>query len=306
MDRVYVMNLVASFQLGQISRRQFLRRASAALGSTALANTLLAACATVPPNAPAPAPIAPAGTSAPAPEPAASAGKEEAGVIAEDVSYPDRDGETLNGYLARPGDGTPAPGVIVIQEWWGLNDHIRDVTRRFAAAGYTALAPDLYHGAVATEPDEARKLVMELDMAEAVAEIGQAIDFLLAQEYTAGDKVGVVGFCMGGRLVLMTALENDNLGATVAFYGSPLTPEQAPGVKAPLQGHYGAEDGGIPVDAVKAMGAALDEAGIPNEIYVYEGAPHAFFNDTRSSYRPEAAAAAWERTLAWFQQYLGG
>ncbi len=307
MDRVYVMNLVASFQLGQISRRQFLRRASLALGSTSLASSVLAACATVPPNAPAPAPVAPAATATPEPAPTATPAPEEeaGGLVTEEVSYPDRDGETLNGYLARPAGGTPAPGVIVIQEWWGLNDHIKDVTRRFAAAGYVALAPDLYHGAVATEPDEARKLVMELDMAEAVAEIGQAIDWLLAQDYTQGDKVGIVGFCMGGRLVLMTALDNDHLGAAVAFYGSPLTPEQAPGVKAPLQGHYGAADGGIPVDAVEAMQTALNEAGITNEIYIYDGAPHAFFNETRSSYRPEAAAAAWERTLAWFGQFLG-
>jgi len=112
------------------------------------------------------------------------------------------------------------------------------------------------------------------------------------------------GFCMGGGLTLQTALAETDLGAGVAFYGSPLDPSQAGSVNGPIMGHYGAEDGGIPVDAVKAMDAAFDEAGVENEIYIYEGAPHAFFNDTRDSYRPEAAAEAWSRTLEWFQKYL--
>ena len=135
--------------------------------------------------------------------------------MGEDVTYPSRDGEELTGYRAWPSAAadSPLPGLIVLQEWWGLNEHIKDVTRRFAAAGYVALAPDLYHGAVATEPDEARKLVMALDMPEAVAEIGQAIEFLLAQASVRGEKAGVVGFCMGGRLVLASALALDTVGA---------------------------------------------------------------------------------------------
>jgi carboxymethylenebutenolidase len=168
-----------------------------------------------------------------------------------------------------------------------------DVTRRIASEGYVALAPDLYKGQVATEPDEARKLVMELDMPAAVEEIGDAIDHLLAQEFVSGDKAAIVGFCMGGRLALMTALANDNLAVAAPFYGSPLTPEEAANVKAPVLGLYGADDGGIPVDAVQSMGEALTAAGIDNEIQIYAGAPHAFFNDTRESYRPEAAADAW-------------
>ena len=120
----------------------------------------------------------------------------------------------------------------------------------------------------------------------------------------AGDQAGIVGFCMGGRLVLMTALANDNLAVAVPFYGSPLTPEEAASVKAPILGLYGADDGGIPVEGVLAMQEALTAAGIENEIQVYEGAPHAFFNDTRDSYRPEAAADAWQRMLTWFEKYL--
>ncbi|MBI3959980.1 MAG: dienelactone hydrolase family protein [Chloroflexi bacterium] len=304
MDRVYVMNLVASFQLGHITRRQFLKRSSAALGSVSLANSLLAACAAVPPNAPAPTLVTPA---PPAAQPTAETAAEgEPEVMGEDVTYPDRDGEELTGYLAWPASAadSPLPSVIVIQEWWGVNEHIKDVTRRFAAAGYVALAPDLYHGAVATEPDEARKLVMALDMAEAVAEIGQAIDFLLAQESVRGDKAGIVGFCMGGRLVLASATALDTIAAAIPFYGTALSPEDAATVKAPVQGHYGTADGGIPVSSVEAMQTAMEAAGIANEFYLYEGAPHAFFNDTAASYRPAAAQQAWERTLAWFATYL--
>ncbi len=314
MDRVYVMNLVASFQLGHITRRQFLKRSTAALGSVTLASSLLAACAAVPPNAPTPTLIAPASpteappTAAPTAEPTAEAAA-EAGpdVMGEDVTYPDRDGEELTGYLAWPASAaeTPLPGLIILQEWWGLNEHIKEVTRRFAAQGYVALAPDLYKGSVATEPDEARKLVMALDMPEAVAEIGQASNYLLGLESVRGEKVGIVGFCMGGRLVLASALELDTLAAAVPFYGSPLTAEESAAVKAPVQGHYGSEDGGIPVDGVKAMEAAMQAADIESEFYIYEGAPHAFFNDTAASYRPEAAAQAWERTLAWFAAHLG-
>ena len=312
MDRVYVMNLVASFQLGHITRRQFLKRSTAALGSVALANSLLVACAAVPPNAPTPTLVAPTAAptaAAPTAEPTAEAVEEGAPeIMGETVTYPNREGaeQELTGYLAWPASAadSPLPGVIVLQEWWGVNEHIKDVTRRFAAAGYVALAPDLYHGAVATEPDEARKLVMELDMPEAVAEIGQAIDFLLAQESVRGEKAGMVGFCLGGRLVLASATTLETIAAAVPFYGTPLSAEDSAKVKAPVQGHYGSEDGGIPVASVQAMEAALDGAGIVNDVYIYDGAPHAFFNDTAASYRPEAATTAWERTIAWFAEHL--
>ncbi len=297
MDRIYVMQLVRSFQVGELSRRTFLQRAAAATGSLAAANLLLAACQPVQPVTPRPVVAEP--TDEPMAEPAMS------GVSTGPVEYPDTDGETLMGYLARPEGDDALPAVVVIQEWWGVDGHIKDVAGRFAAAGYVTLAPDLYHGVVATEPDEARKLVMELDMAAAVKEIQQAITYLLDRPDVAGDKVGIVGFCMGGGLVLQTGLADDRLAAAVAFYGSPLSPEQAAGFQAPLLGLYGALDNGNPVASVEAMGDALTAAGIPNEIHIYEGAQHAFFNDTRaSSYNADAATDAWAKTLAWFGEYL--
>ena len=232
---------------------------------------------------------------------------EPAGEVTEEmVEYQSSNGETLMGYLAQPGGAGPFPGVVVIQEWWGLDDHIKDVTRRFAAEGYVALAPDLYNGVVTTEPDEARKLVMELDMAEAVSEIRQGAEYLGGLSSVAGPKVGLVGFCIvGGALTLQTALvEEDNLGAAVVFYGRPLNPDQAAQVKAPVLGLYGENDGGIGVESVEQMQTAFDEAGIENAITIYEGAPHAFFNDTRDNYRPEASQDAWQKTLKWFEAHL--
>jgi len=297
MDRIEVMELVRAYQVGQMSRRAFLKRAAVAVGSLAGANALLAACAQFPnENAP---PVVDES------QPAAESGLATEGELTTGiVEYPDTDGETLMGYLAYPTGGT-GPAVVVIQEWWGLNEHIKDVTRRFAREGFVALAPDLYHGQATTEPDEARKLAMELSTPEAVKEIQQAIAFLQQQDYVSGQQAGIVGYCMGGGLVLQTALAEDDLAAGVVYYGSPLDPEQARQVKAPILTFLGTEDR-IPVDAVEAMHQAFTDAGIENEFEIYQDAQHAFFNDTRaSSYNEEAAADAWPRTLDWFRTHLG-
>ncbi|MGD8794475.1 MAG: dienelactone hydrolase family protein, partial [Anaerolineae bacterium] len=192
MDRIYVMELVRSFQCGLLTRRAFLTQATAALGSATAAGALLAACGPSP-TPTRPVVVQPAATAAPAATATAAAGPTQGAGMASpgalaagQVEYPHPGGQTLTGYLARPDRAGPLPAVVVIQEWWGLNEHIKDVTRRLAGEGFVALAPDLYHGAVVSEPDEARKLVMELDMDEAVREIRHAIDFLLSQEYVAG------------------------------------------------------------------------------------------------------------------------
>jgi carboxymethylenebutenolidase len=215
-------------------------------------------------------------------------------------------GGNVPGYLARPAS-TPAPAVVVIQEWWGLDSHIKEVAERFAAEGYVALAPDLYHGEIATEPDEARKLAMELDYGRAIAEIDSAARYLLEQPEVRGEKVGAIGFCMGGGLSLLTACKSDRIGAAVVFYGrSPNPIEQVRELSAPLLGIYGEADQGIPPAEVERLRAALDDAGHQEfSLHIYPDAPHAFFNDTRDDHRPEASADAWQRTLAFFGEHLG-
>jgi carboxymethylenebutenolidase len=298
MDRIYVMKLVQAFQSGGIDRRTFLKRATLAVGSLAAAKLLAACGAPVAETEPSPV-VEEGATSAP------PADETHEGLTTGMVSYPGPEGAELMGYLARPDDTSEAlPAIIVIQEWWGLNEHIRDVTRRFARQGFVALAPDLYDGQVTTEPDEARKLVMELDMMQAVREIGAAIDHALDQDYTSGSEAGIVGFCMGGRLVLQTVVADEDVGAAVAFYGSPLTPEEAPNANAPVLGLYGSDDQSIPVEEVRQMEEAFADADITHDIQVYEGAGHAFFNDTRDSYDEAAASDAWPRTLEWFRTHL--
>ncbi|MDX1613983.1 MAG: dienelactone hydrolase family protein [Candidatus Promineifilaceae bacterium] len=215
-------------------------------------------------------------------------------------------GREMPGYLARPEGEGPFPGLVIIQEWWGLVPHIKDVARRFAAEGYMVLAPDLYHGEAAQEPDEARKLAMKLERDRAVTEIVAAGNFLLNMDLVSGQQVGLVGWCMGGGLALSTAAESDVPGAVVCFYGRPLDEADTANVRAPILGLYGSEDRGIPPADVREFEAALRASGIVHEILIYDGAQHAFFNDTRAAYDAQAAADAWQRTLAWFATYLRG
>jgi carboxymethylenebutenolidase len=225
-------------------------------------------------------------------------------VKTEMIEFPSN-GERTPGFLARPQDEAAHPGLVVIQEWWGLVPHIKDVAQRFAAQGFIALAPDLYHGQAASEPDEARKLAMELEEARAVAEIQAAMRYLQGLQAVSPSKIGVVGWCMGGHLVLSTAAESSDLGAAVAFYGRPRDVNMAAQIEAPVLGLYGEHDHGIPVDLVRQFDQALEQHGVPHEIHIYPGAGHAFFNDTRPQiYDAEAAQDAWQRTLQWFRRYL--
>lgn len=322
MDRIHVMQLVRSFQVGEISRRTFLRRASVALGSAAAANWLAAGCASSPVKNPPPVldpTAAPTTAAAAVSSPKASTTAEPQGgqtvsagkaglVTGAVVTYGQSGEQALSGYLAMPEAEGMLPGVVLIQEWWGLNDHIKAVANRLSGEGFVVLAPDLYHGAVATEPDEARKLVMELDQPAAVEEILQAAGFLLGlKDQVAGPAVGVTGFCMGGGVALQAAVTGDpRVGAVAAFYGQPLDAAAAAKVTCPVIGFYGGQDTGIPVDKVTAMEAALKTAGVPVEAHVYPDAGHAFFNDTRpSGYNAAAAEDAWPRLVAWFGEHLG-
>ncbi len=294
MDRIELMELVQEYQIGRISRRDFLVNATATLGSIAAANSLLAACVASPVEAPPPV----VDTS----QPTAIAGTvTDAGYTKGIVKYPAQ-GEQLMGYISFATAGDARPAVIVLQEWWGLNDHIKAVTDRFAEAGYVALAPDLYHGVVTTEPDEARKQAMALGMRDAVGEIQQAVNYLKGLDNMSGG-IGIIGFCMGGGLVYQSVANIVDLSAGAGFYGSPLNPTEAAQVIIPTASFLGSADG-ISVSSVQAMHDVFDENGIDNAFHVYEGAQHAFFNDTRPSYDADAAQDSWEKTLAWFEQYL--
>lgn len=215
-------------------------------------------------------------------------------------------GSTAPGYLAKPAGTGPFPGVIVIQEWWGLEEHIKDVARRFAAEGFVALAPDLYHGSVATEPDEARKLVMAMQLDVAMRDIQGGIEYLKALSEVGPKKVGVIGFCMGGSLTLRAAVRSADVGAAAPFYAGQV--DQVTGdvaqIQAPVFAAFGADDGGIPLEKVELFDQALKQAGKQAEVKVYQGAPHSFFNDTRDSYRPDAAADAWQNVLSLFRSSL--
>jgi carboxymethylenebutenolidase len=208
-------------------------------------------------------------------------------------------GGSLPAFLAAPDEQPPGPAVVVIQEWWGLVPHIEDVSRRLAGEGFTAVAPDLYRGRQTDEPDEARKLAMDLDREAALVDLAWTVGRLLDGRATA---VGAMGFCMGGGLVWSLAHREDRLGAAVVFYG--LADERGRLLRCPLLAHYGTADR-YPQDQLEALRRELAAEGPEAELLTYDGAPHAFFNDTRPSFRPEAASEAWERTVEFLRRHLG-
>ncbi|MFL6211131.1 MAG: dienelactone hydrolase family protein [Pyrinomonadaceae bacterium] len=214
-------------------------------------------------------------------------------------------GETTTGYLSVPESGR-GPGVVVIQEWWGLVPHIKNVADRFAAEGFVALAPDLFHGRATTSPDEAGKLMMALDIEQTEKDLRGAITYLLAHSGVTSDKVGTVGFCMGGALSLYAATKNEQVGACVVFYGGhPKVHYELADLHAPVLGLYAGRDKSIPPESVRTLEAKLNELGKAAEMHIYADADHAFFNDDRPEvYNPEAAADAWQRTINFLRAHL--
>ena len=223
----------------------------------------------------------------------------------EGVEFP-ANGETGRGYLALPAGDEPFPGVIVAQEWWGLDEHIKDVARRFAAAGFVALAPDLFHGTVTKEPGEAQKLMMSLNMGEAVKELVKATDYLASRPEVAGRGIGAIGFCMGGGLALNLACESSRIRAAAPFYGVNPTPiDKVSKLNGPLLAIYAENDAFAGEPVRRELEQALEASNIDHEIVVYPGAQHAFFNDTRPEvYDREAAVDAWHRALSHFRRHL--
>jgi carboxymethylenebutenolidase len=243
----------------------------------------------------------------PAASPAATA-EPARPVDAEEVTYGEAAGQPLRGYLAHPRGARGAlPAIVVIHEWWGLNDNIRAMTRRLAGEGYLALAVDLYSGAKADNPDAAMKLMSAAMENKAPIEenLRRAVAHLKAQ---GAPRIGVIGWCFGGGWSLQTALlVPDQIDAAVVYYGRPETDkEKLARLRAPLLGLFGAEDKGIPAAAVREMEATLKQLGKSVDFHYYEGAGHAFANPSGTSYRAEAAEDAWKRTTAFFKQRLQG
>src|SRR5438477_1714104 len=211
------------------------------------------------------------------------------------VDFPSNGG-TTQGYLATPTSGK-GPGVIVIQEWWGLVPHIKRVCDRFAAEGFSALAPDMYHGKTADEPDGAGKLFMALNIAQAEKDLRGAAKDLAGQSSTA--RLGAVGFCMGGQLALFAATLNPSIGATVNFYG--IHPNVKPDygkLAGPVLGLYAEKDSFVTPQVAREVDKAIKGAGKPSAIHIYPGVDHAFFNEERPDvYNRAAADDAWRRTL---------
>jgi carboxymethylenebutenolidase len=227
--------------------------------------------------------------------------------MGETVEFPSN-GRTATGYLATPASGR-GPGVVVIQEWWGLVPHITDLCDRFASEGFVALAPDLYHGKATKEPDEAGKLLMELDLPRAARDMLGAGRWLAESDRTAGDRVGIVGFCMGGALALYAATLSDVFAAVVPFYPymgvtAAAKPDVA-NIKGAVLGHFAEKDEAYTPEQVSALEAELRAAGVDVEFFWYPGADHAFFNDTRPEvFDADASRLAWERTRAFFRTHL--
>jgi carboxymethylenebutenolidase len=230
-------------------------------------------------------------------------------VVARDVTYATVEGQPVKGYLARPaGSSAALPGVVMIHEWWGLNDNIRTMARRLAGEGYAVLAVDLYRGRSAESPEQARELTTSVMQNPAPAEE----NLRAAAEYLAGEeragRIGIVGWCFGGGWSLRGALAApQRIDAAVMYYGQPITePDQLSRLDAPLLGLFGAEDRGIPVERVREMEAALRKLGKDVTIEVYPGAAHAFANPSGTAYNAAAAEDAWARTLAFFARHLKG
>jgi len=226
--------------------------------------------------------------------------------MGEMVSYPSNGG-TSEGYLALPeGNG---PAVIVIQEWWGLVPHIKDLADRFAAEGFVALAPDLYHGVDTTEPDEAGKLMMGLAMDQAAKDISGAANYLAGRSEVTG-KIGAVGFCMGGSLALWSATLSDRIVATVGFYPAVpwerMSPQWANYAGKSAMIHCSEGDGTSAAPGIQQAKQAIESAGGECILFDYPGTQHAFFNDERADvHHADASAGAWARTLEHFRTHLG-
>jgi len=222
-----------------------------------------------------------------------------------EIEFPTSAGPT-SGYLATPAGGN-GPAVVVLQEWWGVEDHIQSVCERLAAEGFLALAPDLYGGETTTQPSEAEQKMMALSMEQVEPQMCGAADFLSTQPGFAGSGVAALGFCLGGGLAVWAAATCPKITAAVTYYY--VMPHGKPdfsSVKGPVLGHFGTADEFIKHDEAKALESELSDAGVDVSFHYYEDAGHAFFNETDrlGTHDPQAAQLSWERTLSFLRDAL--
>lgn len=230
----------------------------------------------------------------------------ESGRARQNVTFPSN-GREAHGYLALPAKGS-GPGLVVIQEWWGLTSHVADLVDRFAAAGFVALAPDLYGGPTTHDAEEAGRLMQSLPVDRAVGDLAGAVDFLLSRDDVEGERVGCVGFCMGGAFVLALAVqEGGRVAAAVPFYPVGPIPEDCTGMRAAVMAHFGEEDDFVPAATAEDLVARI-KAGSGQEPVIHRyRAGHAFLNDENllGTYDAEQARIAWDRTLSFLREHLG-
>jgi len=221
-----------------------------------------------------------------------------------DIQIESEDG-AFGGYVAVPASGH-GPGLIVLQEWWGLVPQIRSVCDRLARSGFVCLAPDLYRGESTTDPDAASRLMMDLEIERAGRDLGAAVEALLRQPETDGHRIGCIGFCMGGQLALFAACLRSELGAVVDCYGvHPRVSLDFENCQAKILGVFAENDEFIPASAVQALGESLARAAVEHDLLTYDGVQHAFLNDARPDvYDAEMAVRAWRDISSFLEAAL--
>ena len=213
-------------------------------------------------------------------------------------------GETGSGYLTIPESGS-GKGIILIQEWWGLVPHIKEVADRLANEGYVVLAPDMYHGQTASSPDDAQKLAMAVKIDQVEKDLRGSVDHLLSLDATTSDKVGVVGFCMGGALSLYAACINPKIAACIVYYGiHPEVKNKIENLNVPVLGFFAEKDKGVTPERVNTLENQLKDAGKDYKFITYPDAQHAFFNDSRPAYNPDAATDSWTKMLEFYAEHI--
>ncbi|MDH5431523.1 MAG: dienelactone hydrolase family protein [Nitrosopumilus sp.] len=211
--------------------------------------------------------------------------------------------DDVSGYLAKPIDNGNYPGIVMIHEWWGLNENIKEMADKLASHGYIVLAVDLYGGKVATTSDQARQLITQFDSDDGLQNMNSAV-LLLSGNYSVSN-VGSIGWCFGGGQSLNLALASDNIDATVIYYGSVVSdPEALSVIDWPVLGVFAELDKGIPVKSVHAFESALNQAGVENQILIYDGVDHAFANPSGERFAPDASKDAWTQTISFLDSNL--